>query len=87
MTADPNTPDLAPHHSLLAGAVQLADRLVCYAGIPGGLENIPPPEPDSWLDLAGWKILFGSSEHETALARASLLNKLQRLPGLLQGLV
>ena len=82
-----NDPERAPHHSLLASAVQLADRLVCYAGIPGGLENIPPPEPDSWLELAGWKILFGSSERETTLARASILNKLQRLPGLLQGLV
>jgi HD-like signal output (HDOD) protein len=82
-----NTPELAPHHSLLASAVQLADRLVCYAGIPGGLENLPPPEPDSWLELSGWRILFGSSENETLLAKASILNKLQRLPGLLHGLV
>jgi HD-like signal output (HDOD) protein len=82
-----NHPEQAPHHSLLASAVQLADRLVCYAGIPGGLENIPPPEPDSWLELPGWRILFGTSERETSLARASILNKLQRLPGLLQGLV
>jgi HD-like signal output (HDOD) protein len=82
-----NHPEAAPHHSLLASAVQLADRLVCYSGIPGGLENLPPPEPDSWLELTGWRILFGSSERETALAKASILNKLQRLPALLQGLV
>lgn len=82
-----HTPENAPNHSVLAGAVQLADKLVRYAGIPGGLEQLPPPEPDSWTDLPGWKILFGSNEGETRLAKASILNKLQRLPGLLQGLV
>jgi hypothetical protein len=82
-----NTPESSPNHSVLASAVQLADRLVRYAGIHGGLENLPPPPTDSWLELEGWKILFGASERESTLARASILNKVHRLPALLQGLV
>ena len=82
-----NHPEQAPHHSLLAGAVQLADRLICSAGIPGGLEILPTPENEAWTELPGWRILFGNSERELSLAKASILNKLQRLPGLLQGLI
>lgn len=82
-----NNPEDAPDHAVLAAAVQVADQLVRHAGIPGGLERVPPPEADSWTELSGWRVLFGSNERETRLARASILNKLQRLPLLLQGLV
>lgn len=82
-----NDPDLAPRHRLFAAAVQVADYLVRHAGISGGFENIAPIEPESWLKLDGWKILYGADGNETALARAHLANAMQRLPSMLQGLL
>jgi HD-like signal output (HDOD) protein len=82
-----NDPDLAPRHRLFAAAVQVADYLVRHAGITGGFENIAPIESESWLELDGWKILYGADGNETALARAHLANAMQRLPSMLQGLL
>ncbi len=82
-----NAPQDAPAGALLSAAVQIADHLVRYAGIPGGLEKIDPVAEDSWVALSGWSILFGTGERETLLARAAIRNSLQRLPGLLQGLL
>lgn len=80
-------PDRAPRHRLFAAAVQLADHLVRHAGVSGGFEKVEPVQRDSWLQLEGWHILYGSDGPETTLARAAIENALQRLPSMLGGLV
>ncbi len=82
-----NTPELAPKHQLFAAAVQIADHLVRHVSITGGFERIDPVESDSWVRLPGWSILFGADGAESALARASIANSLQKLPLMLQGLI
>jgi HD-like signal output (HDOD) protein len=82
-----NEPDRAPRHRLFAAAVQVADYLVRFKGISGGFEQVTPIEPDAWVDLPGWKILYGADGPESMLARASIANSLQRLPSMLQGLL
>jgi HD-like signal output (HDOD) protein len=82
-----NAPGAAGEHQFYAAAVQVADHVVRFAGIPGGFERVPAPAEDSWLGLEGWRILFGEGERETRLARAALANSLRRLPALLAGLV
>lgn len=82
-----NEPENAPNHAFYAAAVQVADQLVRYAGIPGGFENVASIADDAWLELPGWKILYGTGEKETRIARAALSNSVQRLPTVLSGLV
>jgi HD-like signal output (HDOD) protein len=82
-----NRPDQAPRHRLFAAAVQVADHLVRHAGVSGGFEQVGPVAADAWVALDGWKILYGADGDESALARAHIANALQRLPGLLGGLV
>ena len=79
-------PDQAPRCRPFAAAVQVADHLVRYVGISGGFERIQPIEKDSWLQLDGWRILYGTDSAETKLARASIESALQRLPTLLRQL-
>lgn len=80
-------PDRAPRYRLFAAAVQVADIIVRHSGVSSGFEQIDPVEPDSWLKLDGWRILYGGDGAESALARASIANSLQRLPSMLQGLL
>ncbi|HEY9154845.1 MAG TPA: HDOD domain-containing protein [Opitutaceae bacterium] len=82
-----NDPEQAANHTFFAAAVQVADQLVRYAGIPGGFEKVDPITDDSWLELPGWRILYGTGEKETRIARAALSNSVQRLPTVLSGLV
>jgi HD-like signal output (HDOD) protein len=82
-----NSPDRAPRHRLFAAAVQIADHLVRHSGITGGFEHVEAVAADAWLELPGWKILYGADGPESMLARASLANSLQRLPSMLQGLL
>lgn len=82
-----NAPESAPDHGFYAAAVQVADQLVRYAGIPGGFEKVGPIADDAWLKLSGWNILYGEGEKETRIARAALSNSVQRLPTVLSGLV
>lgn len=82
-----NDPDRAPRHRLFAAAIQIADHLVRHSGLSGGFEQVDPIEADAWLELPGWKILYGADGDESMLARASLANSLQRLPSMLQGLL
>lgn len=82
-----NEPDRAPRHRLFAAAVQVADHLVRHKGISSGFEKVDPIEEDSWMQLAGWRILYGADGPESMLARASIANTLQRLPSMLQGLL
>ncbi len=80
-------PERATRHRLFAAAVQVGDHLVRHAGISGGFELIPPLPADSWLQLAGWKILYEHEGPESALARAHIANALHQLPTLLSGLL
>jgi HD-like signal output (HDOD) protein len=82
-----NAPDRAPRHRLFAAAVQIADCLVRHTGITGGFEQVDAVAADAWLELPGWKILYGADGPESMLARASLANSVQRLPSMLQGLL
>ncbi len=82
-----NDPDRAPRHRLFAAAVQVADVLVRHIGVSSGFEQIEEIEADSWLELEGWKILYGADGPESMLARAAVANSLQRLPSMLQGLL
>lgn len=82
-----NEPAQAPRHAIFAAAVQVADHLVRHAGISGGFEQVKPIPVDSWVELDGWKILYGAENPGNALARAAIANSLQRLPSMLQGLV
>lgn len=82
-----NDPDRAPRHRLFAAAVQVADHLARYAGLAGGFERIDPIANESWVELSGWRILYGADGPESMLARAAIANSLQRLPSMLQGLL
>lgn len=82
-----NDPESAGDHAIYAAAVQVADQLVRTSGIIGGFEQVPPIKEGEWTSLPGWKILFGSGESESGIAKAALLHSLQRLPMMLNGLV
>lgn len=82
-----NAPAAAPRHQMFAAAVQVADSLVRHAGIHGGFERIPPVPRDSWMELDGWRILYGDEGPETKIARAAIVNTLPRLPQILSGLL
>lgn len=82
-----SAPASAPRHQIFAAAAQVADCLVRHAGIHGGFEKIQPVARDSWLELEGWHILYGSDGPETKIARAAIDNALPRLPQMLSGLV
>jgi HD-like signal output (HDOD) protein len=55
-------PEQAPCHHQFAAAVQLADHLARHAGIRTGFEMTEPVVTDSWVNLPGWKILYGEDE-------------------------
>ncbi len=80
-------PDRAPRHRQFAAAVQIADHLVRHTGITGGFELTDPIAAEAWLELDGWKILYGADGPESMLARASIANSLRHLPSVLQGLL
>jgi HD-like signal output (HDOD) protein len=80
-------PKSAPSHQEFAAAVQVADYLVRHAKIESGFERVDAIVSDSWTELDGWKILYGSKEDEWRLARASLANALGRLPAMVNGLL
>ena len=54
-------PETAPEGALLSAAVQIADHLVRYSGIPGGLEKLDPVAEDSWVALSGWTMRSSSA--------------------------
>ncbi len=80
-------PENAGKHHILAAAVQVADRLVCHSGIAGGLEYYVNREYDPWSEVTGWRILFSSDLREIQHAQAMLVEKLQKLPEMLTGLI
>ena len=80
-------PEKAQNHAFFAAAVQVADTIVRFAGMPGGFEVIDPIHDEAWTELSGWQILYGNGDREARLSRAAIQNSLLRLPGLLAGLV
>lgn len=82
-----NDPENAGENAFFAASVQVADQLVRSSGIIGGMELVPALAESDWPTLSGWKILFGTDERETSVARAALSHSLQRLPTMLNGLV
>lgn len=80
-------PEHAPAHTVLASAVQVADAFARYAGIDSGIENVAPVKKGDWENLTGWQLFFSSDGRRSALARASILNSVERLPSLLHGLI
>jgi HD-like signal output (HDOD) protein len=82
-----NAPDQAPRHQMLAAAVQVADFVVRNAGIGNGFEQIDAIRDEAWLELPGWKILYGEEATEGMLARASIANSLRRLPSIVDSLL
>lgn len=82
-----NEPNVAPRHQMFAAAVQIADHVARHAGISGGFENIKPIADDSWTALDGWKILYGTDDNGSSLARAHVASAQQRLPSMLKGLL
>lgn len=82
-----HAPDAATRHALFPAAVQVADYLVRYAGISGGFEPVRPVEPDSWLTLPGWRLLYGDDCPASRLALAALARYVQRLPTLVHGML
>ncbi len=82
-----NDPASAVENAHFAAAVQIADQVVRSAGIPGGFEQVPPLSDEGWTFLPGWKILYGDNDRESRLAKAALLNRMQRLPAILSGLI
>ncbi|MET0263037.1 MAG: HDOD domain-containing protein [Rariglobus sp.] len=82
-----NDPVAAAENAYFAAAVQIADQVVRSAGIAGGFENVPALHDEAWTSLPGWKVLYGENDREARLAKASLLNRMQRLPAMLSGLI
>lgn len=80
-------PSRAPHQKSYAAGIQVADYIARYGGCEGGFENIDPIEYSAWEALDGWEILFKSDRIESQYARASVLNSIERLPSILQGLL
>jgi hypothetical protein len=80
-------PEHAPRHRLFAAALQVADSVVRHTGITGGFEQVPPVALDDWVNLEGWRILYGADGPESMLARASITNSLRHLPSVMQGLL
>lgn len=80
-------PQSAPHNPLYAAGVQVADSIVRYGGCDGGFENVAPVEYGAWEALEGWQVLFVHEQLESQYARASVLNSIERLPSILQGLL
>ncbi|CAM2829532.1 HDOD domain-containing protein [Rariglobus hedericola] len=82
-----NNPAAGGDSAHFTAAVQIADQVVRTAGIRGGFENVPALSEEAWLQLPGWKILYGDNERESLLAQASLLNRMRQLPAIVSGLI
>ncbi|HZQ45621.1 MAG TPA: HDOD domain-containing protein [Verrucomicrobiae bacterium] len=80
-------PERADKYGNIAAAVQVADLLVRHARI-GDSGNRMEVADESWVESAGWKILFAhQTAAEKAITRASLKRSLEGIPSILEGLV
>lgn len=73
-------PERAPCHHFFAAAVQLADHLTRHAGVQAGFEMTEPVAADSWVNLSGWKILYGEdAEAGAQVIRSSVPRSFGRI--------
>jgi putative nucleotidyltransferase with HDIG domain len=80
-------PQLARVQTQVTAAVQVADLLVRHTKI-GDSGHKAEVVYDSWLESAGWKILFShQTDAEKSITRASLNRSLERIPAILESLV
>ncbi len=70
----------------VAAAVQVAEHMVRSVGVPG-IERVPPPAEGSWVNLQGWRVLFGNDPGDWVMPSASLRPSVNRLPFILRGMV
>ncbi|HVU25858.1 MAG TPA: HDOD domain-containing protein [Opitutus sp.] len=82
-----NAPEKAPEHQTLAAAVQVADHLTRFCGITGGFESVQPVAEDSWRELEGWRIIYGSDSADLDGVHAMLATAVRNLPQLLATLI
>jgi HD-like signal output (HDOD) protein len=81
-----NHPEDAQLFPKSAAAVQIADALARSINICG-IEKVPPPEKQDWVQLSGWKILFGENAAEYPLILASMRYALMRIPSVIEGAI
>lgn len=82
-----NAPDEAGEYSISAAAIQLADFLVRTTGIESFDIHGEALEENA-VNLSAWAILFGNlDEDQQANVKANLHTSLQRLPGVLKGMI
>lgn len=81
-------PELAGRYSRVLASVQIADLLLRSEKI-GCSGNFLPVTREQCLAASGWAVLFpnNAQDADQAIARASLLRSLERLPHVLEGLV
>jgi HD-like signal output (HDOD) protein len=77
----------AGEHQRFAAAVQVADRVVRAAGVPGGFERLAQDALTPWDQSVGWTILFPDGTREADQARAAITVLRGRLPEILQSMV
>lgn len=81
-------PELAGRYSRVLASVQIADLLLRSEKI-GCSGNFLPVTREQCLAASGWAVLFpnNAQDADQAIARASLLRSVERLPHVLEGLV
>ena len=82
-----HSPKQSINHKDFAAGIQIADCVARHGGCDAGFEKLAPISFGTWEKLSGWDILFGSGSVESQYARASVLNSIERLPTILQGLL
>jgi HD-like signal output (HDOD) protein len=82
-----HSPQQARQQTQITAAVHVADILVRHTKI-GDSGNKTEVAFDSWLESAGWKILFAhQTDAERSITHASLNRSLERIPAILESLV
>lgn len=80
-------PELATRHTRIVAAVQIADLLIRHGRV-GHSGNHGEVTSEAWSNASGWAVLCGRRPRpERAIAEASLMRSLERLPSILEGLV
>jgi HD-like signal output (HDOD) protein len=80
-------PAQAGDHARSAAAVQVADHLVRAAGVDS-FDLFGTVQAEEAIQLPGWSLLFeGKSEEESLEILAGMRPSLERLPGVLKGMI
>ena len=76
---------MAQTNPKLASAIQVADHIVRQLGTCG-MENYSKAEDSAYLELEGWRILFGEHPEEESI-KEKLISSLERLNQTLNGVL